>query len=173
MKEFELEGKKYSLPSTWSEVTYGKAKELQALDRAEDLSDYEKAARVVSILSGIGYDYLTSFKATLVFRLFHQLNFLEERETGVIEHFEFSGDTYYVNSLEDEIYKAFVMYHRIEKAFEERPEEIILYKMALLCRKSGETVEDLDAQGGKVLEARAKLFNELPASLVQKVDAFF
>ncbi|WP_221175688.1 hypothetical protein, partial [Rufibacter immobilis] len=28
-------------------------------------------------------------------------------------------------------------------------------------------------QGGKVLEARAKLFNELPASLVQKVDAFF
>jgi hypothetical protein len=172
MINFELNGEIHQLPQSWGEISYRQAQQLVELDKLE-IDLYERAARIVSIVTGIEYDYLVSFKNTLVFNLFHQLGFMEDRPAEPIQHFEYKGNTYYVNTLEDEIYKSFVIYHKIEKAFDEKPTDAVLYKMALLCRLMGETIDDLDRDNGKILEMRAEMFRDLPADIVFKVDAFF
>lgn len=172
MKTFELNDTTYRLPETWAEVPYHQAKRLIALER-EELDTYERAARIVSILSGIDFDHLTSFPATLAFQLFMQLSFIESEKVRPIQHFTFEGENFYARPMAEEDFLAFILYHKLEKAFESTPEETIRYKMALLCRRDGESVQELNKDGGKLLEERAKRFDALPSDVVRGVDAFF
>lgn len=168
MKHFHFDNKKYPLPESWKEVTLKQLVQIIKAEREED-NPLLKAARIVSILTGIKYETLEECESTLTLMLAGQLGFMEATPKGNIQHFKIGDDTYYVNSLRDSILKEFATFNKIEDDFTEKPEDAMALKLAVLCRKDGESfleVEDL-------MDERAKLFETLDAETVFKINGFF
>lgn len=169
MLDFTFDDKKYQLPQSWSEVNL---KQLQAwikLSR-EELGDYERAGKAVSVFTGIDYDYLSQFDSKLVLTLMSHLGFLAtEANVEPVQHFEIEGQTFYVNTLQDSIFKEFATFSKIDSDFKDKPEDAYSLKLAVLCRKQDESFLDVE----NILSERAELFSKLDAVTVLKVNAFF
>jgi hypothetical protein len=171
--KFELNGKKHKIIDSWSDVKFSHMKEIMKLDK-DSLTDIEKSAKIVSILSGIPYDELIQFESSLVTRLMGILTFLEEvPETDVSSSFTFKGETYFCTTFNKSIMKEWVIFQQIEDMFTENPEDGMTLKIALMYRKKGETVDDVDKNEGALLKERASLFEDLPAETVLNINSFF
>lgn len=169
MKQFEFNDKKYSLPENWKEVSFKQLKEIMRAERVEN-NDALIAARIVSILSGLDYETMVNCESTLTLKLVGQLRFITERDVeGSIQHFKIGKDTFYVNTLADSVYKEFATFEVVDQKYPEDPEKAMSLKLAILCRKDGETFLEIENE----LEKRSEMFDELDAETVFKINGFF
>ncbi|WP_299988693.1 hypothetical protein [uncultured Pontibacter sp.] len=169
MKTIKHNKASYTLPEGWSEVKFSQFKELMKLNQ-DELGQLERAVRIVSVFSGVAYDTLVDEDPALIFRILHELDFLD---TGVenmepVMHFQLDGETYYVNDLENSAFREYVDFQTIEEKTKDKPEEGITWKLAILCRKQNEK-----PLKGKILEERASLFEKLDAETVLRINSFF
>jgi hypothetical protein len=174
MTEIKLDTVKYSVPTNWDELTFKQVMAIEKIKR-ENLSDFENNQKLVSILTGIDYDLLNSYDTSLTVKVLASIDFLSEEapQVDVTNHFDFKGETYFCTTFEKSIGMEWVLFNQIERMYEDEPESALPLKVALMYRKQGETVEDVDRDNGRLLQERATLFEELSATTVLSISSFF
>ncbi|MDO7874318.1 hypothetical protein Q5H93_06205 [Hymenobacter sp. ASUV-10] len=171
MKTFKLDGKEYRYPEHWSEVTYWQFVAYSAIKADTDLSPLRKAGDAVALLTGLEQAIINAAEPRLVVSVLEQMAFLnEEPSEPVVAKFDASGETYYVQEMDRKTFGQFAAYEDIAHRHRKEPLQALPQQLVMLCRKAGETADDLTADE---TARRTELFFELPVTTVLGVAAFF
>lgn len=171
MKTFLIDDKPYSYPTSWEEIPYRQFLQIAPIRANKDLSPLQRGGRYVVLLTGLEQEIIDAAEPKLVLSILEQLMFLSEEPTDVVvTEFEINKETYYVKDLDLATYGQFANYEQVGYMYKKNPLAGIPKQLAMLCRKAGESPEDLpDAE----LDRRAELFLDLSTTTVIGVASFF
>jgi hypothetical protein len=188
----------YFLPESWEETTFNQYLEIVDAQNDAKLTEHEKAAKVVSILSRIPLETVNEAGIALVIELYKLIEFTTVAPvTTAISHVTINGTTYYAQEITK--FGEFTTFGNIQARFQDNPLAGIPDILAILLRKGlpvtekapkqpfwkrlfGKEVEaeqpellvESFSMEGYSIEKRAKLFaNQLNPVQVMSLAAFF
>lgn len=170
MKKIKFNKEEFMLPQSWEEVTL--AMQIKANDDVKQLADDEVIKRI-ALLSGfcnIPIDVLKTAPMSEINKMKENLAFaVEPIDTNPITEFEFKGQKYSViPSMMNSQFQDFVSCEIANENNKESPYKALPLILAILARTSeDETIDDYD------VGERAKLFEELPMTVVEPLKVFF
>lgn len=168
MKKIKINSVEYNVPENWGEVTL---KQLMTVMDDSKLIKNESLKKL-SLISGYGNIPLEVIKHLTLKeteKLVSQLSFIAEPlPTKPITEFEFKENKYYVMpTLMKAEFQDFVNLETALQNFKDEQHKALPYVLAILCKRENETLDSFD------LEDRAKLFEELPLTIVEPIRVFF
>ena len=166
MKQIQFNNKEYGIPEAWSEVT------VDMLIKAAELAEILEAAPIIAIISaytGIDARELKLTKTTEVQDIILIMEFISTPYEPIpATGFEHQGVEY---NCEDELVnQKFEDWVSIQTAMynnREQQERALPRLLAILCKKAGETLDDID------LDERTEIMRSLPMTAAKDVEAFF
>jgi len=168
MKQFQYKNQKYSVPCEWKEIPLRMVMQM-ARDEKEFVSDSGKQLAYISAYAGIPVDVLKHSTITEVGRLFQYLEFLSKPlpETPIFE-FEFEGEKYSVaETIAKQEFQDFISLETVIADNDGNIYESLPMIIAIMAKRQGESLDDID------LDARAKLFENLPMTIAHPLSVFF
>jgi len=162
----EFNGKNYSIPESWNDITVG------MVINSQELSELLDDAPVIAILSaytGIPVQQLKSGDVHKVNEILSVMDFISTPyEPQPRTDFEFNGSTY---GCEDDLTKQrfedFVSIQTCLYNFKDEPHKALPRLLAIYCKRENETLDDID------LNERTAEFNRLPITIARDIEAFF
>jgi hypothetical protein len=166
MKQIIFNEKPYQVPESWHEVTLKMVIETQKL--AEILPD----APIICIISGyvgIPSSELKVSRLAAVNEIITAMAFINvEYQPVAGNNFDFQGIHYEsLVDLADQEFGDFVSIQTILYNYRESPLDGLARMLAVFCRRENESLDDID------LDARQKLFLDLPYTTVKNLEVFF
>lgn len=173
MKTITINGKKYSTPENWNEIT------LETQIRVNDYMETFTNERIKSMAMMAGYlnipiDELKRMKLTDANKLAKHVSFLNKPiESQAQTQFDFNGETYYVgqNLLETE-FQDFVSIQNTMQNVSGNTLTVLPTIIAIMAKrkKACGTLESLDDYD---VEARSKEFLQVPITVANNLSVFF
>ena len=173
MKQIKLNGKSYSCPQSWAEVTLKQQMKVSADTEKIKLESLKKYA-ILSGYAGIDVQELKHSKISDLTMLFKALAFInEDLPTTPIIEFRFKDNDYYCG--QNLVEMEFQDFISIENAISEtsgHTHNALPTILAVMCKRKKangilETIDDYD------INERAKLFLDLPISIAHQLSLFF
>jgi hypothetical protein len=166
MKTIKFNEKEYQVPECWSECT------LKMIVKSGELDEILPDAPLVSIISaytGIPVKELTTSKQSEVEEILKILEFIyTPYKPEINNEFEFQGEKYSAEEdLSNQSFGDFVSVETILYNYKDKPLQGLPRMIAVLCKKDGESLEDIN------IDERAKLFADLPLTIAKDVEGFF
>ena len=173
MKKIKLNGKSYSCPESWAEITLKQQMQVSADSEAIELEQLKKYA-ILSGYAGIPIQELKRAKITDLTQLFKSIEFLnKDLPSTPLTEFDFNGKHYYVgqNIIEMEFQDFISMENAIAETSGNTYNAMPTI-LAIMCKqkKDNGVLESLDEYD--VLK-RAKEFEALPISIAHGLSLFF
>lgn len=168
MKKIKFKEVEYNVPESWNEVTLKQL--IKVMDDAKEIKS--EALKKIALLSGyanIPIEVIKHSTKNDIEKLAGYLSFLNSPlPDKPITEFEFKGHKYYVMpSLMKAEFQDFINLETALQNFKDENYKALPYVMAIVAKRENETLSDFD------LEERAKLFEELPLSIVEPIRVFF
>jgi len=168
MKKIKFNGEKFTLPESWSEISFQQLKQIKQLKA--DTTDYEYELKILSILTGIRYEDILLRPKAEVDAVINTMHFIDEDEAKAIQQFKIGSEVFHVSDFKEDVTDAFVTYKQYEQQYIKQPFEDIPFKLAIMCRKEGESYKDVEP----ILAERAAFFAaNIDALTVMRLNAFF
>ena len=166
MKQIKFNDNEYNIPEYWHDVTVG------MLIKAAELSELLEEAPIIAIISaytGIPVSQLKLSKTNEVQEIITTMSFIttpyeaKPKTSFTLDNIEYECEDELVNQkFEDFVSIQTALYnHRDE------PTRALPRLLAILCKKEGETLDDID------LNERSKLMEDLPMTYAKDVECFF
>jgi len=173
MRDIKLNGKKYSVPQSWDEVTLEMQMKVSA-DSDAIQSDTLKKYSILSGYAGIPIDVLKHAKITDLQQLFKAIEFIntELPNTEIIE-FDFNGKHFYCGqNLIDMEFQDFISIENTLSEYSGNTYNALPTILAIMCKlkKDNGVLETIDDYN--VLD-RAILFKKLPITIAHQLSLFF
>jgi hypothetical protein len=173
MKQIELNGKKYTIPTKWEEVTLKMQMKVTEDTEKIVLEDMKKFA-ILSGYAGIPIDELKKAKLTDIIKLFENVEFIAKPlpDTPILE-FDFNGKHYYCGqNLVDMEFQDFISIENVIESYSGNTQNALPTILAIMCkqRKANGVFESIDDYD---IMARAKEFENLPITIAHSLSLFF
>ena len=168
MKTFQYKYEKYTVPTSWEEVTL---KQIIKITSDQDSFKFESTQKLafISAFCGIPVETLKKSSVTEVGTLFKYLGFLNKPlpEEPIYE-FEFQGHKYSVaETMAKQEFQDFVSMETVLADSDGTTYKALPMMMAIMCKREGESLDDYDVQ------ERAKMFEEVPITIAHPLSVFF
>jgi len=166
MKEILFNEKKYQAPESWPEVT------LRMVIRTSQLDALIEDAPIISIIAGycdIPTNELKLSKVNEMQEILTTLEFIyEPYKPTPGNFFILNGITYACEEdILDQTFETWVSTQTILYNYREDPVAGLPRMIATLCKKEGETLDDIN------LDKRTELFLDLPITIAKDIESFF
>lgn len=173
MKTIELNGKKYSVPESWQEVTL--AMQMKVSEDTDKITIPElKKFAILSGYAGIPIDELKHAKLTDLTALFKAIKFInEDIPNKAIIEFDFNDKHYYCGqNLIDMQFQDFISIENIITEYSGNTYNALPTILAIMCKQKKEngileSIDDYD-----VLK-RSIEFQNLPITIANNLSLFF
>jgi len=173
MKDIELSGKKYTIPTDWSEVTLKQQIKVNSDMEKITIEEMKKFA-ILSGYANIPIEELKRAKLVDITKLFNVVKFINNPlpEKMIVE-FDFNGKHYYCGqNLIDMEFQDFISIENAIEANSGNTFNALPTILAIMCKQKKEngTLESIDDYD---IIARAKEFEELPLTIAHNLSVFF
>mgnify|MGYP001199803013 CR=1 FL=1 len=166
MKTIKFNGKPYSIPENWQDVSVG------MLIKAQELSEILEEAPIIAILSAYTSIPVSELRLSLsseVQEILAVMSFISvpyepiPGNTFTLDNIVYECEADIVNqNFEDFVSVQTALYNNREE-----PHKALPRLLAILCKRDGETLQDFD------LNVRSTLMLSLPMTDAKNVEAFF
>lgn len=167
MKQIELNGIKYNVPTSWEDITI--KDQIRVSEISQKYTGLTSQLQLLAGYSNIPVDVLKHINIKHLPELLSNLEFINEPlNQDPISKFEYKGDKYYVMpTLIDGEFQDFISLESVIQMYAEKPADGLPFIIAILCKREGETLDSFD------IEERAKHFLDLPIDIANRVSVFF
>lgn len=169
-----IKDKIYLLPTSYAETPFSAFIEVQNVHK-QDIPKYRKSLLTLSVLTGCPFEDLTNtpFLELLEFikltdYLFETEDFEDVEPVAYVQ--DEAGNTYYVHDLN--IAGEYICYEDIITKFLHNEYDGYPVQMAFLCRKEGESLDDIQ-NDATLLKERIEIMKKLATDTVFRVCTFF
>lgn len=166
MKTITFNNKKYQAPECWCDITIRMTMEVSKLDK---LIPDAPLITIISSYTGIPVRELTTSKKDEVNEIIDILSFIYTAYTPTPRYeFEFKGEKFLCESdMMQQKFGDWVSLQTIIYKNKENPVDGLARMIAVLCKKEGESIDDLN------VDEREEYFKDLPLTIAKDVESFF
>lgn len=168
MKEIQFNNKKYSVPTSWDEVTLHRQMQVERY-ASNQTNEAAKKIAMIAGYSGIPINELKNAHINKITPLMKHIQFINEPfPKEPLYEFEHRGVKYSVlDTLTKGEFQDWISYETVMQDYKDNTYNALPIVIAILAKREGESLDDYDP-----IE-RSKEFYDLPISIAHRLWVFF